>query len=193
MCSREILRKTISPSQNPVLWASTYDAGEVLRKLNLFPSEQIENIVIRGFLAQSALIYSQIEAELSKSNEDKKILLVQGVHLTLENILRFKQACGCCIPFIIFVSDKDNHRKRFSSRTKNNSLDPAENRYVRYFENIRCISDYLCSEADNHSILRIDNLDIEESLEKIISTITIYMNNLKQESYDAFSESATGT
>jgi len=106
MCSREILRKTISPSQNPVLWASTYDAGEVLRKLNLFPSEQIENIVIRGFLAQSALIYSQIEAELSKSNEDKKILIVEGVHLSVENILRLKEAFGCCIPFIIFVSDK---------------------------------------------------------------------------------------
>jgi hypothetical protein len=38
------------------------------------------------------------------------------------------------------------------------------NRYIKYFERIRMIQDYLCQQAEQHRICRIDNTNMDRTL-----------------------------
>lgn len=44
------------------------------------------------------------------------------------------------------------------------TLEPKMNRYMKYFEKIRIIQDYLCQQAQFHHISRIDNTNMDRTL-----------------------------
>jgi hypothetical protein len=44
------------------------------------------------------------------------------------------------------------------------TLEPKMNRYMKYFDHIRMIQDYLCRQADERHICRINNTNIDRTL-----------------------------
>jgi len=75
------------------------------------------------------------------------------------------------IPFMIHISNQAKHKERFAIRAKYMTLEPRHNKYIKYFNNIRTISDELCKRADDYLIPTIDNTNIDRSLSIIHHTV----------------------
>jgi hypothetical protein len=76
-----------------------------------------------------------------------------------------------CIPFIVYIKNKDKHKERFAVRSKHMTLEPKYNKYVACFDNIRTIHKHFVKKAEKRLIPRIDNTNVDKSLGIIHSTI----------------------
>jgi hypothetical protein len=75
------------------------------------------------------------------------------------------------IPFLVYIANEDKHMERFAVRAKYMTLDPAKNKYVKYFRNIRMIQDYLCKRADKHLVPKVNNTNVDKSVAAIHATV----------------------
>ncbi|GAM23845.1 hypothetical protein SAMD00019534_070200 [Acytostelium subglobosum LB1] len=164
---RQILRKFISRAESPILWASTYHAGEIISDPSLSHKEKI----LQGYEAQNEMIFNKLDVLIEHYEKRNESLIVEGVHLDTRIILRLVKKHPSCIPFLMYISNEAKHKERFAIRSKYMTLDPHQNKYTKYFKNIRIINDYLCQGADSALIPQIDNTSIDRSLATIHSTI----------------------
>eukprot|EP01132_Coremiostelium_polycephalum_P002018 gene2018-2485_t len=164
---RQLLRKFISRSEAPILWASTYHAGEIISDPSLSHKEKI----LQGYQAQNEMIFHKLDVLIDHYEKRKESLIVEGVHLDTRLIVRLVKKHPSCIPFLMYISNEDKHKERFAIRSKYMTLDPHQNKYTKYFKNIRIINDFLCQGADEYMIPQIDNTSIDRSLATIIGTI----------------------
>eukprot|EP00026_Physarum_polycephalum_P002313 Phypoly_transcript_02319.p1 GENE.Phypoly_transcript_02319~~Phypoly_transcript_02319.p1 ORF type:complete len:586 (+),score=106.00 Phypoly_transcript_02319:93-1850(+) len=165
---RQLMRKFISRAEAPILWASTYHAGEILDgDSSLSHKERI----LKGYEAQNEMIFKQLDALIGTYEEKKDSLIIEGVHLDTRLIMRLVKRHPTCIPFLMHISNEAKHRERFAIRSKYMTLDPRQNKYTKFFKNIRIINDYLCSGADVKMIPQIDNTNMDRSLATIHATI----------------------
>lgn len=128
--------------------------------------------VIEGYLEQSRLIENQLFSVISSYASAKRSLIVEGVHLTPALMCRLSAACPSCIPFVIYISNENKHRERFAVRAKSQtSLDPSNNKYIRFFSNIRAIQSHIITAADGHMFPHIDNTNVDRSVSLMHSVI----------------------
>ncbi|RQM28910.1 hypothetical protein B5M09_003317 [Aphanomyces astaci] len=59
----------------------------------------------------------------------------------------------------------------FAVRAKHMTVDPQENKYIKYFDNIRIIQRHLCKNADKFLIPKVDNTNVDRSLVTIQTTL----------------------
>eukprot|EP01112_Ceratiomyxa_fruticulosa_P022311 TRINITY_DN8123_c0_g1_i1.p1 TRINITY_DN8123_c0_g1~~TRINITY_DN8123_c0_g1_i1.p1 ORF type:complete len:500 (+),score=71.54 TRINITY_DN8123_c0_g1_i1:101-1501(+) len=164
---RQILRKFITREQSPILWASTYHAGELIGDLDATPEERI----IKGYEAQNEMIFNKLDTLITTYEERKESLIVEGVHLDTQLIMRLVKRHPTCIPFLMYISNEAKHKERFAIRSKYMTLDPHQNKYTKYFKNIRIINNHLCAGAESYMIPQIDNTSVDRSLAIIHGTI----------------------
>jgi hypothetical protein len=67
-------------------------------------------------------------------------------------------------------SNETKHRERFAVRAKYMSLSPEANRYIRYFRQIRVIQDYLAVRAARFLVPRVNNTNVDRSVDTIHAT-----------------------
>jgi len=75
---------------------------------------------------------------------------------------------------IRFLVHRPLHRQidlDFAIRSKYMTLDPHQNKYTKYFKNIRIINNHLCTGAESYMIPQIDNTSVDRSLAIIHGTI----------------------
>ncbi len=106
--------------------------------------------------------------ELVEQNENA---VVEGVHLTVDFLMIVMKKYPFCIPFVVFIKNKEKHKERFAVRSKQMTLDPRYNKYVECFESIRIIHKFFVRSAEKSLIPRIDNTNVDKSLGLIHSTI----------------------
>jgi 2-phosphoglycerate kinase len=94
---RKELRSHVSEQENPVLWASSYDAGVALQKYQqqqkhdgeLAQSDiNIEDNVIHGYELQNEFLFQHLQKHLQTSSES---VIMEGVHLSVATIHRLIQ------------------------------------------------------------------------------------------------------
>lgn len=165
----------MSRESHPVLWGSTYNAAENMPPLPIEAQDSAEAKmarVIEGYLEQSRLIEDQLFSVISSYASAKRSLIVEGVHLTPALMCRLSAACPSCIPFVIYISNENKHRERFAVRSKSQaSLDPSNNKYIRFFSNIRAIQSHIITAADSHMFPHIDNTNVDRSVSLMHSVI----------------------
>ncbi|KYR01757.1 hypothetical protein DLAC_01767 [Tieghemostelium lacteum] len=164
---RQLLRKFISRTESPILWASTYHAGEIISD----PSLSHKDKILKGYEAQNEMIFNKLDVLIGQYEQRRESLIIEGVHLDTRVIVRLVEKHPTCIPFLMYISNEMKHKERFAIRSKYMTLDPHQNKYTKYFKNIRIINDYLCSGADEYMIPQIDNTSIDRSLATIHGTI----------------------
>lgn len=71
---RHMMRSFISPKESPVLFASTYHAGEVM---NLPPDLSYKQRILEGYEAQAKLVFEKLEGIISKCESRRESLLVE--------------------------------------------------------------------------------------------------------------------
>ncbi|CAK9262934.1 unnamed protein product [Sphagnum jensenii] len=211
---RHMMRGFVSEEENPLLWASTYHAGEFLdqeavaqakskRKeakqaslpirslssgsyeMNSLKAEggscKVEvaadslvgakTMAIQGFKAQSEMVMESLDRLITAWEAKKESVVVEGVHLSLNFVMGLMKKHPSIIPFLVYIANEDKHMERFAVRAKYMTLDPAKNKYVKYFRNIRMIQDYLCKRADKHLVPKVNNTNVDKSVAAIHATV----------------------
>lgn len=229
--------------ENPLLWASTYHAGECLDPVAVaeakakrkakkkagstpFPKDVLSDNVpngktdhqipevgstnsdlispkqmaVEGFKAQSEMVIESLDRLVTAWEERKESVIVEGVHLSLNFVVRgtnfspklnvfpiqvlfslilsylvwqmgLMKKHPSIIPFMIYITNEDKHLERFAVRAKYMTLDPTKNKYVKYIRNIRTIQEYLCNRADKHLVPKINNTNVDKSVAAIHATV----------------------
>ncbi|KAD5803405.1 hypothetical protein E3N88_14765 [Mikania micrantha] len=202
---RHMMRSFVDENQNPLLWSSTYHAGEHLDPIavseakarrkakkevngafdattnqpaskdgsSLTTVELIspKQMAIEGFKAQSEMVIDSLDRLITAWEERKELVVVEGVHLSLNFVMGLMKKHPSIIPFMIHITNEDKHMERFAVRAKYMTLDPAKNKYVKYIRNIRTIQEYLCNRADKHLVPKINNTNVDKSVAAIHATV----------------------
>ncbi|KAI9195523.1 hypothetical protein LWI28_015727 [Acer negundo] len=211
---RHMMRSFVDEKQNPLLWASTYHAGEFLdpvavaeakakkkaRKLAgaavSVPKDEVSStsmtgksaihpevgssttemispkrMAIEGYKAQSEMVMDSLDRLITRWEERKESVVVEGVHLSLNFVMGLMKKHPSILPFMIYITNEDKHLERFAVRAKYMTLDPAKNKYVKYIRNIRTIQEYLCIRADKHLVPKINNTNVDKSVAAIHASV----------------------
>ncbi|KAL0019715.1 hypothetical protein WJX77_003829 [Trebouxia sp. C0004] len=167
---RHMLRSFATEDQNPLLWASTYQAGDHIPSSETAPQDCTPST------STPSTSYGNTTSE-STARWDAKKRAVKGYKAQSEMLM---QRHPTIVPFLIYISNEDKHKERFAVRAKYMTLDPAANRYVKYIRNIRTIQDYLCRRADKHMIPKVDNTNVDRSVATIHATVLACLRHTSQ-------------
>lgn len=85
---------------------------------------------------------------ITECENNRESVLVEGVHLTPDEVARLMQKHPSIVPFIVFISNKLKHTERMAVRAKYLSLDPNHNKYVKNIGNIRIIQKFNLKRAE---------------------------------------------
>lgn len=190
---RHVLRAFTSKEEHPCAFVSTYQAGDALSEAEVAalatPSETSASSgnliaaattsatrlhkrkVLRGYALQSDVVLDKLDRVLTMFEERRQSLVVEGVHLNTDRMVELVRRHPNCVPFVIYISNEVKHRERFAVRARHMTIDPQENKYIKYFDNIRIIQRHLCKHADRVLIPKVDNTNVDRSIATIQSTL----------------------
>ncbi|WP_148688989.1 MULTISPECIES: 2-phosphoglycerate kinase [unclassified Methanopyrus] len=163
---REVMRRVLAEELYPTLYESSYTAWKRLRY------EPAEDPVITGFLDHSEPVVVGIEGVVNRSINEGIHVIVEGVHIVPRLIKREILNYPNVFVFMLSVEDEEAHKWRFYARSRDTKLSRPAERYLKYFEEIRRIHDFLVEDAEEHDIPVINNEHIDETVDQIVSYIS---------------------
>jgi len=162
---RSVMRGMISPGLLPSIHSSSYSVADILG----VPLPEESNPLLIGFTEQVSKIAVGVDAVIDRAEEEKVSTLIEGVHV-VPNFVSEKMSVHEIL-VIIAVKDYEVHRARFYQRYEENEERPPE-RYLKRFEAIRGIQDYISEIAGQHNIPVIDNVNLDQTVELTLEAIT---------------------
>jgi 2-phosphoglycerate kinase len=165
---RHLMRSFADPDQEPLLWASTYQAAAAVA-LNLpenlkKPSVHPRKAAVQAYLTQAEAVMGHVDKLIATAESRKESLVVEGVHLSPAFATQLMRKRSSVVPFLVHISNEAKHLERFAVRAKAMTLRPEGNRYVRHLRAIRDIQDHLCSAADTRAVPKVDNTNVDRSV-----------------------------
>lgn len=154
-----------------LIWRSTYNVADVLCD----GTEESKKQVLDGFEAQSRLVEAEVASRIDTPLV--RTLVVEGVHVTPLFAAKMSSTHpNQTMAFFLRVPDADDHRNRFVQRGPKStpSVTPVSNaadKYFHYFDNIRCISDYITNGAAHYGYHVIDNCELGSALCVVLRSI----------------------
>lgn len=147
------------------LWSSSYQVV-VTSPESIGPDDtQSKKLLIDSYERQNELIFPHLRELIRKYISNGESVIVEGVHLSTKVMMQLmkdvyvpKNEIHCAktkmkiFPFLMFISNPVKHTERFAIRAKYMTLHPKANKYIKYFENIRCVQTYLCANADEANV-----------------------------------------
>lgn len=159
---RQVLRAFFSGDVMPIVQYSAFEAGRALEEV---PAGADPDIV--GFARQADAVEKGVEAILERACMERTPMVVEGVHLvpgSLSNGLR--KRC-IAVEAVLNVEDEELHRAHFSMR---GGQRPPE-RYLRGFERIRKLQEYLVERGNEAGVAVIENESIDEALRRMMALV----------------------
>ena len=163
---RSVMRGMISPGLLPSIHSSSYSVAETLSA----PLPEDSNPLLIGFTEQVAKISVGVEAVVNRAAEEKVSTLVEGVHV-VPRFVEVDQGKVHEIIIVIVARDFEAHKARFYQRYEENPNRPAS-KYIKRFESIRGIQDYIADLASQYDVPVIDNVNLDETVEQTLEEIT---------------------
>jgi 2-phosphoglycerate kinase len=103
---------------------------------------------LSGYGIQCQKVQQNLEKLIDKKMESNNTLIIEGVHLDPPFIQKMvAKYPNKCLPFLICVKNSKNHQERFAVRSKKMTVDPAQNKYIKNYQAIKSIQDYLIESA----------------------------------------------
>ncbi|CAK4550797.1 unnamed protein product [Aphanomyces euteiches] len=168
---RHISRAYMTKEENPCAFTSTYQAGDALTpdqidELAQIAAGDINNLmsekrlhkrkVLKGYTLQSDAVLEKLDLVLTMFERRKQSLVVEGAVLKL---------------YTVALNSLGVHLNTDQMAELHMTVDPQENKYIKYFDNIRIIQRHLCKSADQFLIPKIDNTNVDRSLVTIQTTL----------------------
>ncbi|USS39983.1 2-phosphoglycerate kinase [Thermococcus aggregans] len=155
---REVMRKIISKDLLPAIHTSSFLAWRELRNL---PKDV--DPLIYGFESQVRYVTVGVNAVVERSYKEGFNTIIEGIHL----VPGYVNLNDRSFMYLITVKNSESLEARFHERARY-SLRPAEY-YVKNIDNILRIQDYLIEKAKEYGIPIIENVELEKSINAIMS------------------------
>lgn len=178
---REVMRALFSESLMPTVHYSSYEAGLAVR----IPLESGLNPHVVGFMEQVDAVNVGVLAIVDRAIEERTSLIVEGVHMVPGMLAsagaRERMSEVLLLQMVVAVSDAALHRSHFMVREQETSGRRAIERYLRSFEEIRKIQDFILERARAEGTRVVDNVNIDNTVGLMVDAL-----------YDVIEESEDG-
>ena len=169
---RQVLRTLFSKDILPDLYLSTYNAYKAV-KIPIAPGE--DKVVI-GYAEQAKHVAVGIEAIIGRAMQEGTDVLLEGIHI-LPSILADELLENPTVNLLsLSIDSEEAHKERIAQRAEYSSR-PLES-YMREFDKIRRIQNFIVEQSSSRGLPVIDNLDMDRSVEQIIKKVTINIQQL---------------
>ncbi len=156
--SGDYLREFLRPYNDSILNKSVYEAYK-------FYGEKTEKNIINGYLDQTKIIYKGINAILNRSIKNGEQLILETLYFLPELI--DKNIFNKIIPIYIDISDINIHKNRLKSRINYTHFNSPGERLINQLDVYKVISNYSIENSKNKNVLLVDNINYDETKEKI--------------------------
>lgn len=169
---RQVLRTLFSKDILPDLYLSTYNAYQAVN----IPIAPGEDKVVIGYAEQAKHVAVGIEAIIGRAMAEGTDVILEGIHI-LPSILTDELLQNPTVNIVFLSMDSEEvHKERIKRRAEYSSR-PVDS-YMREFDKIRSIQNFIVEQGSSRSLPVIDNLDVDKSVEQIIKKVTINVQSL---------------
>ncbi len=174
---REILRSTVPKDLLPTLHVSTFEAWRVLAWGDE-DEKPTPDRVLRGFLDQVSRVAVGLRAIQARSAREATSMVMEGVHVLPHQLDHPDQDSVIQVPMIVVLTDEEVHRSRFLLRERETGKKRSRARYLRHFQEIRWIQDYLLEIAEAAGIPIIPGESHDKAVEKGLEVLVERLANV---------------
>lgn len=168
---REVMRAFFSESLMPSIHYSSYEADKAVR----IPLGSGFDPHVVGFMEQVEMVNVGVSAVLDRSIKERTSLVVEGVHVVPGMLAtagaRERMEDALFLPMVVAVGDRDLHRSRFLVREQETSGRRVFARYLKGFEEIRKIQDFVLERAETEGTLVVDNVSIDDTVGTVVDAL----------------------
>jgi len=168
---REVMRAFFSESLMPAIHYSSYEAARAVRMP--LGSGMDPNLV--GFMEQVDVVNVGVLAIVDRAIEERVSLIVEGVHMVPGMLAsaraRERMQDALLLQLVVAVSDAALHRSHFMVREQETSGRRAIARYLRSFDEIREIQDFILERAEAEGTLVVDNVNIDDTVGLVVDAL----------------------
>jgi 2-phosphoglycerate kinase len=166
---REVMRAFFSRSLMPAIHYSSYDADRAVR----IPLGEGLDSHVAGFMEQMEMVNVGLQAVLARAIQERTSMVIEGVHIVpgmmTAQDLSLKEAL--ILPMVVTVADPDLHRGHFLVRERETSGRRAVMRYLKGFDDIRKIQDFIVQRAQAEGTLIVDNVSIDDAVGTVVEAL----------------------
>jgi 2-phosphoglycerate kinase len=168
---REVMRAFFSVSLMPAIHYSSYEAGRGVR----IPLGTGLDPHVVGFMEQVDVVNVGVLAIVARAIEEHTSLIVEGVHMVPGMFAwagakeRTKEVL--LLQMVVAVSDPALHRSHFMVREQETSGRRAIARYLKGFDEIREIQEFILERARAEGTLVVDNVNIDQTVGLVVDAL----------------------
>jgi 2-phosphoglycerate kinase len=163
---RQVMRAFFSPALMPVLHHSSFDVP--VGGLALPGDAAGHDLGLLGFLEQSRQVCVGTNAILERSERERVSTLIEGVHLVPGLLEPVDVSRSAVIDTVVYIEDEQTHRSHFTMRGMQTDGSRPVDHYLRSFDRIRQIQDYLVEQADRRGVPVLENTYLDETVRRIV-------------------------
>jgi 2-phosphoglycerate kinase len=168
---REVMRAFFSASLLPAIHHSSYEAGKGVR----IPLGAELDADLVGFMEQVDMVNVGLLAVLDRAIEERISMVVEGVHVVPGMLVAAgaRERAGeiQLLSMVVAVRDAKLHRGHFLVREQETSGRRAIARYLRQFEEIRKVQDFILDRATAEGTLVVDNVNIDDTVGLVVDAL----------------------
>ncbi len=162
---RQVMRAFFSPALMPVLHHSSFDVP--VGGLAL-PGEAAHDLGLLGYLEQSRQVCVGANAILERSERERVSTLIEGVHLVPGLVESVDVSRSAVIDTVVFIEDEQTHRAHFTMRGMQTDGSRPVDHYLRSFDRIRQIQEYLVEQADRRGVPVLENTYLDDTVRRLV-------------------------
>lgn len=164
---REVMRVMLPKELVPALHVSSFDAWRTLPTARM-PVVDRDSLTAEGYRAQADLVAVAAQAVVRRALQERVSLILEGVHVHPDLVERATTgADAVVVPVMVAVLRPEELRRRFRGRAGQVPQRRSE-RYLRSFDAIWQLQDYLLSEADRRQTAIVVNDDREQAVREAL-------------------------
>lgn len=168
---REAMRAFFSKRFMPSIHYSSYEAGQAVR----IPVGSGLDPEMLGFMEQVEMVNVGVLAIIDRAIQEHTSLVVEGVHMVPGMLASMgaKQRIPEVLlhSLVVSVSDEELHRSHFLVREQETSGKRVLARYLRGFDGIRRIQDFILEQAEHEGTLVVDNVSIDDTVGIVVDAL----------------------
>jgi len=163
---RQVMRAFFSPALMPVLHHSSFDVP--VGGLALPGDAGQHDLGLLGYLEQSRQVCVGANAILERGERERVSTLIEGVHLVPGLLKPVDVSRSAVIDVVVHIEDEQTHRAHFTMRGLQTDGTRPVDHYLRNFDRIRQIQDYLVEQAERRGEPVIENTYLDDTVRTLV-------------------------
>ena len=164
---REVMRAFFSCELMPTIHTSSFDAEAAL----IHPLPPHVDPVVAGFREQSLSVLVGVRAIIKRALNEGTHIIIEGAHIVPGFIAPEQFPDAFIVPLVIKVTDESLHYGHFYIREVQTQGTRPFQRYVRHFDNIRKIQDYIVQMAELTGVKAVECVDLDSTVSEVVDYI----------------------